>query len=192
MNYTEELRDLLRPLKLYDVDAGLGGAELAAEGAALNGIYAMLEKAETELSPATAEDYGLKHWEALLPFIPAYRTAADRRRAISALLRIDGASFTPDAINNTIAGCGMRAVVTESETDPMTVIVSFPYTRGEPDELEDLRVRIEQIIPCHLDVEYVFLYVSWRELVELFATWAEIEAAAGSWRELERMTIEDE
>ena len=191
MNYAEELRELLRPLKLYDVDGGLGGAELSAEGAALGGVYASLLETETEFSPATASGYGLDRWEALLPFIPAYRTAADRRRAISALLRIDGASFTPDAINDTIAGCGIRAVVTEAET-PMTVTVSFPYNRGEPDDLEDLRVRIEQILPCHLNVEYVFLYVCWWELEALFATWAEIEAAAGSWRELERLTVDDE
>ena len=190
MNYTEELRKLLRPLKLYDVDGGLGGAELAAEGMALDGDYASLTETETEFSPATASGYGLDRWEELFPFIPAYRTIADRRRAIAALLRIDGASFTPDAINDTIAGCGIRAVVTETET-PMTVSVSFPYNRGEPDDLEDLRERIEQIIPCHLDVEYVFVFVLWWELEALFTCWAEVEAAAESWRELERLTIEE-
>ena len=189
MDYAKELRELLRPLKLYDVDGGLGGAELAAEGAALDKTYASLTETETEFSPATASGYGLDRWEALLPFIPAYRTVADRRRAIAALLRIDGAGFTPRAINDTIAGCGIRAVVAETET-PMTVSVSFPYNRGEPDDLEDLRKRIEQIIPCHLDVEYVFVFVQWWELEALFASWAEVEAAAGSWRELERLSIE--
>ena len=128
MNYADQLRELLRPLKLYDVDGGLGGAELTAEGAALDRACAVLMEAENEFSPATAGGYGLDRWEALLPFIPAYRTAADRRRAISALLRIDGASFTPDAINDTIAGCGIRAVVKETDT-PMTVSVSFTTAR---------------------------------------------------------------
>ena len=190
MNYADELRELLRPLALYDVDGGLGGAELSAEGAALDVVYAALWEIETELSPATASGYGLERWEALLPFIPAYRTAVDRRRAIAALLRIDGAGFTPDAINDTIAGCGIRAVVKETDT-PMTVSVSFPYNRGEPDDLEDLRERIEQIIPCHLNVVYIFVFVLWWELEALFATWAEVEAAAESWRELERLTIEE-
>ena len=190
MNYTDQLRELLRPLKLYDVDGGLGGAELAAEGTELDRAYASLTETETEFSPATASGYGLDRWEELLPFIPAYRTVADRRRAIAALLRIDGASFTPRAINDTIAGCGIRAVVEETET-PMTVSVSFPYNRGEPDDLEDLQKRIEQIIPCHLDVVYVFMYVLWWELEALFETWAEVEAAAESWRELERLSIEE-
>ena len=190
MDYSEQLRELLRPLRLYDVDGGLGGAELSAEGAALDGAYASLMETEAEFSPATASGWGLDRWEALLPFIPAYRTIADRRRAISALLRIDGASFTPDAINETIAGCGIRAVVQETDT-PMTVSVSFPYNRGEPDDLEDLRERIEQIIPCHLNVVYIFVFVCWWELEALFSCWAEAEASSDCWREMERLSIEE-
>lgn len=120
-----------------------------------------------------------------MPFVPAFVTTEGRRQAIAALLRIGSASFTVAAINDTIAGCGIPAVVEEAET-AMTVYVSFPGQCGEPDGLEALQARIAQIIPCHLAIEYVFVFVTWEELEALFGTWEEIEAAGGSWRVLQR------
>lgn len=190
MDYTQELQNLLRPLGIYDVDGGVGAAELSAAGTALTGVWSALSDAEMDANPLTAADGGLADWESLLPFVPAWNTAADRRRAIAALLRIDGASFTPAAINDTIAGCGIRAVVAETET-PMTVSVSFPWNRGEPDDLDALKARIEQILPCHLDVEYVFIRVVWRELEALIASWAALAAAELTWRALEKLGGEE-
>ena len=185
MDYAKELKELLRPLGIYDVSEGAGAAELDAIGAQLTDVWTFLEQAERESTPMTAEDGGLAAWEHLLPFTPAWLTTADRRRAIAALLRIGGGSFTPAAVNDTVAGCGIRAVVEETGT-PMTVQVSFPYNRGEPDDFDALRWRIEQILPCHLAVNYVFIYVTWEELEAIFPTWAAAEAAVSNWREIER------
>ncbi len=185
MDYAKELRELLRPLGIYDVDGGVSGAELSAIGAQMTAIWEALTDAEAEMQPLTACGSGLASWEALLPFVPAVITTEGRRQAIAALLRIDSASFTVAAINDTIAGCGIPAVVEEAET-AMTVYVSFPGQRGEPDGLEALQARIAQIIPCHLAIEYVFVFVTWEELEALFGTWEEIEAAGGSWRVLQR------
>lgn len=185
MDYAKELRELLRPLGIYDVDGGVSGAELSAIGAQMTAIWEALTDAEAEMQPLTACGSGLAGWEALLPFVPAFVTTEGRRQAIAALLRIDSASFTVAAINDTIAGCGIPAVVEEAET-AMTVYVSFPGQRGEPDGLEALQARIAQIIPCHLAIEYVFVFVTWEELEALFGTWEEIEAAGGSWRVLQR------
>lgn len=186
MDYAEELRGLLRPLGIYDVDSGIGGAELGAIGDALTGVWAALEAAEREANPVTAQGEGLAAWEALLPFTPQWMTTADRRRAIAALLQIDGAAFTTAALNATVAGCGIRGVVVECGT-PMTVQVSFPYNRGEPDDFELLKWRIEQILPCHLHVTYLLVYAKWAELEALLASWAAVEAAAENWRALERV-----
>lgn len=184
MRYAEELRKLLRPLGIYDF-GGASGAELDAVGAELDGVYAALLGAEREAIALTAEDGGLECWERLLPFVPAYQTTEDRRRAIAALLRIDGCSFTGKAINDTLAGCGIRARAEETER-AMTVRVTFPCNRGEPDGLEALQARIGQILPCHLALEYVLFYVTWEELEALFPSWEALEAGAASWQELER------
>ena len=148
MRYGEELKKLLQPLGIYDL-GGASGAELEAVGGELDRVYGALVDAEREAMPLTAESEGLAAWEALLPFVPAYQTTDDRRRAIAALLRIDGRSFTVDAINDTLAGCGIRARAEETGK-VMTVRITFPYNRGEPDGLAAIkgvgRPVIEQII----------------------------------------------
>jgi len=185
MNYTEELKNLLRPLGIYDVDRGVGAAELNAIGSELTGIWSALETAEREAIPVTAEDAGLSAWEVILPFLPRALTTENRRAAIAALLQIDGMGFTAAALNAAIAGCGIPALVEET-AETMTVQVSFPGLRGEPEGLSGLRRRIEQILPCHLSIEYVFVYATWAEMEAMFSTWAAAENAEESWRELEQ------
>ena len=184
MNYAKELQELLRPLGIYEVDSGISGGELISIGAALDEIWSALERVEREALPLTAEDVGLVAWETLLPFVPASRSLEERRSAVAALLRIDGASFTPTAINGTLAGCGIPAAVRETGT-PQTLLVVFPGSRGIPEDFEALRERIEQILPCHLALHYAFAFLLWTELEEIFSAWAELDAASLPWAELE-------
>lgn len=190
MNYAFQLKELLRPLGLYALEGGVAGAELESIGAALDAVYAMLDLAERDANPLTAEAGGLRKWEALLPFAPESPSEAARRRGVAALLRIDGGSFTAAGINDTIAGCGIRAVVEEA-AEHMTVRVSFPYNRGIPDGIEEIRSRIEEIVPCHLAVEYFYVYPTWLELEALFALWNALDGVF-LWRDVERCGGEEE
>lgn len=185
MGYAEYLKDLLRPLRLYELDSGAGGAELDCVGAALDGVCAELERALDEGIVASAWDAGLSAYEGILPFVPSYITAEDRRRAVEALLRIDMQSFTCNDLNDTISGCGIRAHVEETDT-AQTVLVSFPFNRGVPDGFDELRSRIEQILPCHLGVEYYFDRILWWQVEEWFVSWAELEARCPTWDALEK------
>ena len=108
--YEAYLRALLEPLRVYDLSRGtINGAELAALGAGFDGIGGKLDTVERESLTATAEDEGLRRREALFARRPAAATAEERRAAIAALLQIDGDSLTPDAMDRTLRGCGIRA-----------------------------------------------------------------------------------
>ena len=146
--------------------------------------------ARAVVNALTAEAEGLARWEALLPFAPENLSVAARRRTLAALLRIDGGSFTAAGVNDTIAGCGIRALAEET-TEPMTVRVSFPYQRGIPKGIEEIRARIEEILPCHLAVEYFYAYPTWLELEALFAVWSAVSGKY-AWEDVERCGGEGE
>ena len=72
-----------------------------------------LERAEREALTATAEEEGLSRREALFARRSAAETVEQRRAAIAALLQIGADSLTPEAIDRTLSGCGIRAKAVE-------------------------------------------------------------------------------
>ena len=182
--YGQFLRDLLAPLGVYALGEGtVSGSELDALGAELDSVSDRLEIIERESLTATAEGEGLERREALFLRRPAAITAAQRRSAIAALLQISGDSFTPSAIDLTISGCGIRARALELGGGQLRVI--FPEVAGVPEEFEQIQKIILDILPCHLDVEFYFRYLTWQECEALGMTWAAVEAAEHTWESFE-------
>lgn len=188
MGYADYLCDLLRPLGVYNLDGGLfSSAELEAQGTALDECGAKLDRAAREMILCTAQAEGLSSIENLLPHRPVSETAEQRRKALAALLRIGGDSFTLNALNSNLAGCGISALVSETGV-PEQVKVVFPGVSGVPDGFDDLRKIIEDILPCHLEIEYVFRYASWAEIEEELRVWSDFESKMYLWGELEKLT----
>ena len=184
MGYFDYLKIMLEPLGLYDLESGIGARELFAAGLELDAVFEELEELCREAVLATAQGYGLKSYETILPYRPSYITIEDAQRAIMALLRIRGGCFTLETLQNTVSGCGISARVSES-LSPMTAGVSFPENRGIPEGFERLKKRIEEIMPCHLAIEYTFIYTPWRELMEKLPDWRSIENEAPTWKAFE-------
>ena len=179
--YEEYLRALLAPLGVYRLDGdSLSGAELHALGKGLDGVSARLDQVERESLTETAEDEGLRRREALFLRRPASTTLKERRAAIEALFQIDGDSLTPEAINRTISGCGIRARAIELGTN--AVRIEFPETAGVPAEFDQIEKIILDILPCHLDVEFHLRYLTWAECEANAFTWAAVEEAEHTWR----------
>ena len=172
---------LLRPLGVYDLSEGtVNRGELAAYGPALDGGEAELSDTAREMNLTTARDFGLEQIEALLPYRPVCKTAAQRRAALAALLRIGGDSFTPEAINDTLQGCGLNARAEETDR-PNYVKVYFPDVAGIPEGFDRLRTIIEEILPSHVDVTYVFWYNTWSMVARRHPTFGNGAAAGLSW-----------
>lgn len=184
MDYTGYLKEMLLPLGLYALEEGIGAQELAVIGGQMDLLFEALEELGREVVPASAEDYGLELFEEILPYKPASPTLEDQRRAILSLLRIRGGSFTLSRLRETLSGCGLAAEIAETE-DPLAVSVCFPRNRGIPPNFGAVRKRIETIVPCHLQIEYIFIYTIWQELMIKLFDWRQLEERARSWRELE-------
>lgn len=187
MSHGQNLRDLLEPLGVYRWEGTFQWGELQSQGAALDGVEAELESIQREMNLATAQAEGLDGVLALLGLEREEGALAeDLRQTAAALLRIGGDSFTLAAINDNLAGCGLNAVASETST-PGYVEVHFPDVPGIPDGFEEMRQIIEDILPCHLEIEYVFWYVTWERIEALFDTWGDIEAGDYTWETLEKL-----
>ena len=182
--YEEYLKALLAPLGVYRLDReSLSGAELYALGQGMDALAERLEAVERESLTETAEDEGLRRREALFLRRPASTTLNERRAAIAALLQIDGDSLTPEAINRTISGCGIRARAVEAGTNQ--VRVEFPETAGVPQDFEQIEKIILDILPCHLGVEFFFRYLTWEACAKAAYTWELVEDRDYDWSAFE-------
>lgn len=186
MKNAEFLKNLLRPLGVYRLEDGIGAGELESAGAALDGCGAVLEALQREMLLLTAEGEGLDRIESLLSRRPVTTDLARRREALAALLRVGGDSFTLAAINDNLKGCGLNAVASECDAAG-SVEVRFPEVPGIPSGFEDMRGIIEDILPAHLAVLYVFWYITWAMIEERFKTWGDIEVMELTWEKLEKL-----
>ena len=185
MGYGDYLRNLLRPLGIYELSPGsLSGSELDAMGWGMDGVAAELDAAQREGSLATAEGEGLDRLEALFARAPAHYSTQLRRAAIAALLQITEGCFTLGDINSAISGCGVKALVLEKDRFGYVRVI-FPEVAGIPPEFEQIREIILDIIPCHLDVEFYFRYLTWAECHAFGYTWAVVHQNRWTWHEFE-------
>ncbi len=185
MGYGAYLKEMLRPLGVYDLSEGsLSGSELEAAGAALDGCCAAVEWAEREAILSTAEAEGLTLWEDLFAHRPVDYGVRRRREAIAALLQVSGDSFTLAGINRAIRGCGIWAEAQETgEYGHIRVI--FPDVSGIPQGFEQIRDVILDLIPCHLETEFYFRYITWEECEAQGFTWEMVHAAEHTWYSFE-------
>lgn len=183
MSYTQYLKELLLPLGVYDLNAPFNAGELEGAGAALDGVVDVLEEDLRESGLTTAESWGLERMANLFIRRPVAGDPRSLAAALAALSRIGGDSFTLAAINDTIAGCGIAARVEEAGVG--TVTVSFPGVAGVPQGFEQVKKIIEDILPAHLGIRYVFWYLAWNELEEKFSCWQDIEDRGLTWSALE-------
>lgn len=157
----------------------------------LDEVDGAMEYAEQEGVLQTAEGEGLARREKLFSRCPVSVSTALRREAIAALARINADSFTLDAINSTLSGCGIKALAEETEKKG-TVKVWFPNTVGVPDEFSQVESIILDIIPCHLLVEFYFRYLTWLECEAQKFTWQSVEDAHHTWESFEKAVPEEE
>ena len=83
MSHARYLRELLRPLGVYDLSAPFNGGELDAQGEALDRIMVWLEEIQRETSLTTAESWGLEDIARLF----ARRPVASEPRKLAAAWR---------------------------------------------------------------------------------------------------------
>ena len=155
MGHAQQLRDLLAPLGVYRWEGTFQWGDLQSQGAALDQVAEELEDTQQEMHLATAQGEGLDRILSLLGWERGEASVEDLRATAAALLRIGGGSFTLAAMNDTLRGCSLPARVEETG-DPLKLKVIFPQAAGIPAGFAQVQARVEDILPCHVQVEYQF------------------------------------
>ncbi len=172
--YAAYLRAMLRPLGVYDLrEQSCSGAELEAIGAGLDAAAG--ERAEDlrqTLGP-TATEPGLRRWESLLWYTAPGSSLADRRAVLCALLAVSWDSFTPAALTAAARACGVLCTI--EETGPCSpLLLRFPGIYGRPQPWARARWILEELMPAHLELIYLFRWITWQETHEKRLTWGQV------------------
>ncbi len=154
MAYDIFLKRTLAPLGIYELDSGYGADEISCEGAAMDIAYEILESVDKRRNIDTATTDQLSEYEELLQVENISRNTIERKNALKAILGMGDRCMSLKELDRILPACGVAATLTESQT-PMTVEVSFTENVSDEELLKKLRSRIAELIPCHLNIEYV-------------------------------------
>lgn len=188
MSYQGYLEEMMRPLRVYQTGGVFQQGEFRAVGESLDFLAEQLEEIEREMSLLTAEDWGIEQISDLFTIQPSAITTEERKNALIALRQISGDSFTLEALNTTLAGCGTLAKV--SETEELAVVeISFPNIPGVPGDFENITGILEDILPAHLQVRYCFWLLTWQMLEEKISSFGQLDSLALSWEDLESLVL---
>lgn len=188
MSTGQNLRDLLAPLGVYRWEGSFQWGELQSEGEALDKIAEELAWTQREMHLMTAREEGLSGWQTLLSCQTGSQEPEDVRAALAALLRVGSGSFTLAAVNDALQGCGVPVRVEETG-DPLKLSVSFPGSSGVPADFARMQPLIQNLLPCHVLVEYQFQYRTWADLEARFPSWNSIEEAGVDWGAFEGQSL---
>lgn len=184
MSCAENLRDLLTPLGVYRWgDGGFQWGELKAAGAALDGVAEELGLLHREADLTTAQDEGLQLYCGLMGRDYGPREPAELRKMLAAALRVQGGSFTRQAVEDALLGCGTQAELKEGENG-LSLTVSFPQDTGPGEDWLCIVDFLENVLPCHVNLQYQFRTITWDVLEEMYPTWNALEAAVSRWSQI--------
>lgn len=142
----------------------------------------------------TADDWALERWEAELglPVDPP-ETLQERQDRVISKLRGDGTA-TRLRVKEVAESYAFGDVdVDDLNTAPAlpdyTIRVTFVSEHGIPTNLGDLQIGVREIVPAHLEIEYVFTYITWAEVDAQGWTWGDVDALGMTWAEFESQEL---
>ena len=100
-------------------------------------------------------------------------------------------AFLNQEDRNLIDGMDLSALSEFKRAGNGAVEVSFPNVRGIPEGMEEIARIIEDILPAHVSIVYVYWYVSWEQMEAQISTWQDIEDRGLTWAQLETLVTEE-
>lgn len=171
--YAAYLTRLLRPLGVYDLrEDSFSGAEIGVIGGMMDDLAGKMDGYLAQALIPTATEEGLSLWESLM-MLPPRSTLEERRLALAALTGISWDGFTPAALASAALGCGVYCTIEETGAcAPLRI--RFLSVYGRPEPWAQIKWILEALMPAHLELEYLFRWITWRETHEKPLTWRQV------------------
>ena len=129
--------------------------------------------------------WGLEIWERILGIQTDKTKPLDQRRSmIKAKMRGAGIANIEQIKNIARAFLNGELDVTENFAN-YSIDIEFTDYGGVPPNRDDLTKILREIIPAHLEINYILNYLLWSVLRNLEWTWDDIDAMDITWADLE-------
>lgn len=152
-------------------------------------IQALWERRDSvmnQLSPETAT-WGLRYWEQTLGIPVEMEKDLDFRRSrVCSKMRGSGVT-TVAMIQNVSESFSNGAVDVTEYPKQFRLEIKFIGTHGVPPNMDDLTQTLREIMPAHLQWDYVLVYNTWAVAGTL--TWN--QAGTMTWRQLRERDLND-
>lgn len=90
-----------------------------------------------------------------------------------------------DLIKEVAASYSNGEVEATQNADEFLIYVKFVGTLGIPQNIEALKMQLEEIIPAHGEIEYIYVYNTWQDVEKL--TWE--QAKAYTWEQIRTVKL---
>ena len=175
-------------------------AILQTKGLEFDDVYLALDDILKQFYAETAT-WGLDIWEKELDLSSYTGEPVDQRRS-AVLAKLRGIGTVTTALIKSVTesfDSGHVEVLDrstvyafdtyrETSIDAYTVKIYFTDTLGVPPNIDDVKAAIEEIMPAHLAIVYVFNYLTWDMLETKNLTWDELDAKNLTWTDFENGT----
>ncbi|MDT9725085.1 DUF2313 domain-containing protein [Xylanibacillus composti] len=157
---------------------------LDREAAELNGLNAAIRDVLNQLFVDTAT-WGLAHWERICGIpVDVAKPRNQRRSVIKSKLR--GVGTVTVSLVKAVAEAYDNGEVDVTE-DPanFSVTITFISNHGVPENLDDIRRALREIVPAHLAIHFEFTFMTYEALDSYSLTWADVDAKELTWADWE-------
>ena len=184
MGYADYLKQMLKPLGVYNLTSGYGNAELEAVGDALDKVCAVLDNALSGSTYTDTDGEYLKMFEALFPIVNFGETEEERRENLLTLLSVNDNMSDKTSLEALLKACGLEAEIIETD-NKFTVELHFAKIRGE---LSDEEIQVcRAVMPSHIAMKFICDGLTWDRAEELFPTFDNLDNAGLCIRELVKL-----
>lgn len=169
------MSNLKKHLPKYYSKSAVMAAVLLPHEKELERIIAKVEDTEKQMIISEAT-HALDRYEQDLCIETNYTESYEARRS-RILAKMRGLkTITKATLENVVKTYIDGIVVVDEHPNEFTVDIKFVTRKGIPGTISDIEKAVDEVIPAHLYVNYIFTYRTWDDVYNFIDTWDDVSA----------------